>query len=663
MIWRLGGPSDLPTISIALSDQPSLDRLRQVLAELGVRTIDDRSDAVAGFPVVVPLTGGQSICLDLPQPALLSTLDPDAVGVAILDHLGFARRVWGLARDLEFFDERRSALDTELAALIEGAFRETPGALYLDGYRFYASGLNLGESFDVFVLVTDAHEEQYARRQASKTARSADVLRKIGKALTMNQTLQPLCVAAVHEIASAAELAAVLLWVREADDMPLKLIASVGANRHGTALVQELEPERGVTCIAELVAARREPFAIRSVHENIMTAELEAKFCYLKPGAVAVLPLSIGDRLIGVLELVGRDGDTAFGESRDLMATVAEHLSLALNSAIMFENVERLASFDPLTGIANHRSMQDFLHRRLAEAERNGTELGVVMIDVDHFRSFNEEEGHDAGDEVLCAVAEVLRTTVRPYDLPARYGGEEFTVVMPGVGRDAMLQVAERIRERIQELEYVTRSGRKRHITASFGCALYPATAKDPPALLKAADVALFRAKRAGRNRVVFYEGAFQEERGNPTVDLEALWNLLTHEEQANAERLAELIDPYTDHVCRELGLSKSQEQILAALILVAPAYREATRSDPRRLAEMEACPEFRTLLPSLGSLDERWDGKGRTGLGGQHIPLLGRILVVLLAFAEDRGATFFTDPGRYDPEIIATMAEFDDAA
>jgi len=646
-----------------LSDQPSLDRLRKVLTELGVRTIDDRTDTVVGFPVVVPISGGQSICLDLPQPALLSTLDPDAVGVAILDHLGFTRRAWGLAKDLEFFDGKRSALDTELAALIEGAYRETPGALYLDGYRFYASGINLGEAFDVFVLVTDAHDEQYARRQASKTARSADVLRKIGKALTMNQTLQPLCVAAVHEIASAAELAAVLMWVREADDMPLELSASVGANRHGTALVQRLDPERGVTCIAELVAARREPFSVRSVHENIMTAELEAKICYLKPGAVAVLPLTIGDRLIGVLELIGRDGDTTFGENRDLMATVAEHLSLALNSAIMFENVERLASFDPLTGIANHRAMQDFLHRRLAEAERTGTELGVVMLDVDHFRSFNEEEGHDAGDEVLRMVTEVLRTTVRPYDLPARYGGEEFTVVMPGVGRDAMLQVAERIRERIQELEYVTRSGRKRHITASFGCALYPATAKDPPALLKAADVALFRAKRAGRNRVVFYEGVFQEERGNPTVDLESLWNLLTHEEQANAERLAELIDPYTDHVCQELGLSKSQEQILAALILVAPAYREASKSDPHRLAEMEACTEFRTLLPSLSSMNERWDGEGPSSLKGPHIPLLGRILVVLLAFAEDKGATFFTDPGRFDPEIIASMAEFDDAA
>lgn len=647
-----------------MSDLPSLERLRTVLAELGIRTVQDRADDdLVGFPVMLPLPDGQSICLDLPQPGMLSTLDPDSVGVAILDHLGFAKRVWGLAKYIDFFDGKRSCLDTEIASLVEGAYRETPGALYLDGHRYYASGINLGDSFDVFVLITDAQDEQFARKSANRTARSADVLKKIGKALTMNQTLQPLCVAAVHEIASAAELAAVLLWVREADDMPFELAASVGANRHGAALVQRLDPDRGVTCIAELVAARREPFTVRSVHENMMTSELEAKFCYLKPGAIVVLPLTIGDRPIGVLELIGRDGDPTFFENRDLMDTVAEHLSLALNSAIMFENVERLASFDPLTGIANHRSMQDFLHRRVAEAARLDQELGLIMLDVDHFRSFNEEEGHDAGDEVLRMVVEVLRDAVRPYDMPARYGGEEFTIVMPGIGREGTLAVADRIRRRIMELGYVTRSGRTRHISASLGCSVFPVTAKDPSGLLKAADVALFRAKRAGRNRVVFYEGTFQEERNVATVDIEQLWELLTAEEQKQAEVLAEVIDPYIEHLSRELGLSKSQEQILAALVLVAPAYRDSlSANDQKRLESMESCSEFRTLMPSLSALYERFDGQGPNGSQGPLIPLLARVLVVLLAVAETP-TSFFDDPGRFDPEILSLMAEIDEAA
>lgn len=625
---------------------------------------DRTDDDLVGFPVMVPLPDGQSICLDLPQPAMISTLDPDSVGVAILDHLGFAKRVWGLAKHIDFFNGKQSCLDTDIGSLVEGAYREAPGALYLDGYRYYVSGINLGDSFDVFVLVTEAYDEQSARRQASRSARSADVLKKIGKALTMNQTLQPLCVAAVHEIASAAELAAVLLWVREAEDQPLELCAAVGANRHGTALVQRLDPDRGVTCIAELVAARKEAFTVRSVNENMMTAELEAKFCYLKPGAVTVLPLTIGDRLIGVLEIIGRDGDSTYAENRDLMATVAEHLSLALNSAIMFENVERLASFDPLTGIANHRSMQDFLHRRVTEAERLGQELGVIMLDVDHFRSFNEEEGHDAGDEVLRMVVNVLRDTVRPYDMPARYGGEEFTVIMPGVGREGTIVVAERIRQRIQELSYVTRSGRTRHITASLGCSVYPHTAKDPSGLLKSADVALFRAKRAGRNRCVFYDGTFQDERNHSTVEIEQIWNLLTPAEQANAEALAVIVDPYIEHLSRELGLSKSQEQILAALVLVAPAYQSAQEGgDEARLQEMAACSEFRTLMPSLTALNERFDGNGPHEMQGNLIPLLARVVAVLMAIAEEHGKPFLSDAGRFDPEIVSLVAEVDEAA
>ena len=112
----------------------------------------------------------------------------------------------------------------------------------------------------------------------------------------------------------------------------------------------------------------------------------------------------------------------------------------------MFESVEKLAAFDPLTGIGNHRTLQEFLHRRILEAERSEGTIGAIMLDVDHFRRFNEEEGHDAGDSVLKMVADVLRACVRPYDLAARYGGEEFTVIMPGVDKETTESVAERIR-------------------------------------------------------------------------------------------------------------------------------------------------------------------------------------------------------------------------
>ncbi len=628
-----------------------------MLGELGIRTIDDRSDEWTGFPVVLPLPDGQSLCLDLPQPAILANLDPESVGFAVLDHLGYTRKAWGIARHLPYFDKRHSALESDLASLIEGAFREIPGALYLEGYRFYASGISLGSSFDVVILVTDAQDERRARDRASRSERSANALKKIGKALTMNQTLQPLCVAAVHEIASTLELAAVLLWARASDDESLELLASVGANRQGTSLIQRLDPERGVTCVAELAASTRQPFFARSVYENLMTVELEAKLCYLKPGSVEVLPLTVGDKLIGILELVGRDADPAFAEHRELMKTVAEHLSLALYSAVLFENAERLATYDPLTGIANHRAMQDFLHRRFSEAERKRENLGVIMLDVDHFRSFNEEEGHDAGDEVLRKVVEVLRSTVRPYDLPARYGGEEFTVILPGVGAEETLAIAERIRGKIERLEYLTRSGRRRHITASLGCAVFPETSGEPNGLLKAADVALFQAKRAGRNRAVMFEGRYKEDRQPTGLDFGRLTGHLSPTERDAGWNLADRSAPYLEHLSRELALSRAQEQMLQALLLLTPMVRNG------RIGDLEDEPEFRLLEPSLAAIEERFDGKGPEGLAGPMIPLLARILAVVLAIVEERGTPLFEDAPRFDPDLLHLIGSMDEAA
>jgi diguanylate cyclase (GGDEF)-like protein len=119
------------------------------------------------------------------------------------------------------------------------------------------------------------------------------------------------------------------------------------------------------------------------------------------------------------------------------------------------------------------------------------------MVDVDHFRRFNEESGHDAGDRVLRQVARALSTCVRDYDLAARYGGEEFTLVLGGVSADQAYAIAERARLAVESLDC--------SVTASFGCAVFPDVAFEAGALLKAADQALYEAKRLGRNRTVVF--------------------------------------------------------------------------------------------------------------------------------------------------------------
>ncbi|HTQ09101.1 MAG TPA: hypothetical protein VMI31_03430, partial [Fimbriimonadaceae bacterium] len=212
-----------------MSEAAGIQKLLVLLRELGVRTLDDRLvDGDAGFPVYVPLEGGGNIVLDLPTPGVLASMDPEGIGVAIVDPLGYVRRTWGLASRIGFFTPGRTVLETPLANLLESSFHGAYGNLYLHGYRYFSAGLTTGEVNDVFFLIVNANEERQARMQASKSARMAHALKRLGKSLTMNQEIQALCNSAAHEIASVAELAAVLIWVNRSEDEVLELSSSVG---------------------------------------------------------------------------------------------------------------------------------------------------------------------------------------------------------------------------------------------------------------------------------------------------------------------------------------------------------------------------------------------------------------------------------------------------
>jgi diguanylate cyclase (GGDEF)-like protein len=602
----------------------------------------------AGFPLTLELAG-QPVVVHLAAPPFLQNVDPEAVGLANLDADGRVRRTWGLAAQAPLLQGSHSLLTGPLASLVEAAQTGACGVVYHEGYRYCGGGD--GRPNGAYLLVVNAQEERQARRQADRSWRMANALRRFGKALTMNQTVRPLCTAATHEIASSTELAAALVWMVDPESNRLDLIASVGVNRQGTHALASLGPDNPGGSAAELVAASRQTFFLDHVLHHVLTENLEARFCYLRPGGLAVLPLVMSDRLLGVLELVGRDGDPNFDESRELFQTLAEHLALAVNSALMFENFERLASHDPLTGIANHRAMQEFLHRRLLESDRNGQPVGVIMVDVDHFRAFNEEEGHDVGDEVLRRVADAIRICMRPYDLAARYGGEEFTVVMPGGKAEGLTAAAERIRRKVEAIRIETRSGHLRHVTVSLGCATYPENASDAPSLLRAADVALYRAKRAGRNRTHWFEGPYAGEAKDMGVSLEALDAWMSDEERRVAETRVRRLAPALDRMTGELGLTSAQRSILDAMAYAYRAYAKAAQ-DPELRARIESAEEFRVLLPNLDGLAERFDGQGPTRAYGARIPLLARVLAVVLSI--DEGVDFGADPGRFDPEIMA---------
>ncbi|MGH8724147.1 MAG: GGDEF domain-containing protein, partial [Burkholderiales bacterium] len=151
----------------------------------------------------------------------------------------------------------------------------------------------------------------------------------------------------------------------------------------------------------------------------------------------------------------------------------------------------------------NRRSLQEFLQREWLRATRRQSSLAVVMIDLDHFKRINDSYGHEAGDVVLIEIAALLKAHVRGSDAACRFGGEEFVLVLPDAGIDGVKRRADGIREAIARLQITFQGRPLGRISASLGVALFPDHAADPEALLRASDLAMYEAKRAGRDRVV----------------------------------------------------------------------------------------------------------------------------------------------------------------
>jgi diguanylate cyclase (GGDEF)-like protein len=218
------------------------------------------------------------------------------------------------------------------------------------------------------------------------------------------------------------------------------------------------------------------------------------------PGSVAIMPLVKDGRVLGAL-VIEADAPAALTleETRPLSvlgAVVASSLELVWS----YEEVDRRARTDALTGLYNRMHFGEQLERMLKEADRNGP-VSLVLVDVDHFKKVNDTWGHDAGDAVLKHIARIVQEGVRAVDVCVRYGGEEIAMLMAQTDGARALEVAERLRARVSAT-VVRHGGAEIAVTASFGIATYPESVSTKDRLFPSADEALYAAKRDGRNCV-----------------------------------------------------------------------------------------------------------------------------------------------------------------
>jgi diguanylate cyclase (GGDEF)-like protein/PAS domain S-box-containing protein len=215
------------------------------------------------------------------------------------------------------------------------------------------------------------------------------------------------------------------------------------------------------------------------------------------------IPMIAQGETLGLFYLNAETAGALPETKQQLARTVAEQVALAIANLHLRETLQHQSIRDPLTGLFNRRYLEETLQQEILRAQRHQHSIGVIMIDVDHFKRFNDTYGHEAGDQVLQAVGKLLKESVRGSDVACRYGGEEMTLVLPESSLGETQARAEEIRVALSQLQ-VSQNGRLLDsLTASFGVACFPQHGAMGSALVQAADAALYRAKAAGRNRVV----------------------------------------------------------------------------------------------------------------------------------------------------------------
>jgi diguanylate cyclase len=273
------------------------------------------------------------------------------------------------------------------------------------------------------------------------------------------------------------------------------------AVEYAQEVVLDLSPE-AMNCPSRRSLAKNEPVLIKVNSDPSFEIWRENALRY---GFKEGLTLPIGDPnhpFRGLVVLFADTEDYFDQIGLEPFIAFAQLATVALNQARMKMSLEEMAAVDPLTNLLNRRALQEILNREYACAKRSVKPFSMVLIDLDRFKMLNDNYGHDIGDSFLLGISEIAKKTLRTSDWLSRWGGEEFLAILPDTDEKGALNIAERLREKIEEFS-IQLNTLQIKTSASIGIATYPRDGDTPEFLIKAADAALYEAKKTGRNRVV----------------------------------------------------------------------------------------------------------------------------------------------------------------
>jgi diguanylate cyclase (GGDEF)-like protein len=321
--------------------------------------------------------------------------------------------------------------------------------------------------------------EKRLEELSKERARLREAVRRIGQTFASNLDRQALLELALKTAMDAAQASCGRVSARVTDADPLTEAAREGSFDGFQNAIYEAE-----------AAALKDGFE-GEVAGDGSTAVV----------SVALEPLEGGHRTHGLITVARRDHPFS-DDDRALLRSLAAQATLALENVDLHHQVSRQAVTDELTGLSNHGRFQELLGTEMEQVRRYHHPVGLIMLDIDDFKSINDTYGHPQGDVVLRRVARVVADNSRDADFPARYGGEEMALILPHTGMEGAHAIAERVRTAVEALR-IPRNDEQGtlRITASLGVAATTDGSKD--ALIADADAALYEAKRHGKNRTV----------------------------------------------------------------------------------------------------------------------------------------------------------------
>ena len=357
------------------------------------------------------------------------------------------------------------------------------------------------ELLDAHLEIIRLTDQLETRKRA--IAKFYDFLRVVAASLDSGKVYQT--VLAKFSEMLKAERSSLMILNEESNELALE--AALGASHTATMPVRVKLGEG----VAGTVLASGLPLVVRDV-------ETDARLPLPRPGryrskSFISYPITLGTRKVGVINLTDRrDGLPYDNEDLTFLELMSPHLALIIDRTEWHrkaETYQRMSLTDPLTGLPNRRYLSDRLFEEVERSKRYDTPLSFMIIDVDHFKSYNDVYGHTNADIVLVKTAQLLRNSIRAIDMSARFAGDEFCIVLPETELDAAARIADRLRRAVSDHEFCTETGeRMGRVTLSIGVSTFSPSRQSRLAIIEAADRALYQANMRGRNCVAVTDAA-----------------------------------------------------------------------------------------------------------------------------------------------------------